>query len=85
MSISFRQTAMGARLAYFTVFLLMAAAGSSAFAAEDDKEQQLKQYQDDCRLEGEAGGLSGSNLDEYVQQCVEELSSVEMTNLQQAK
>ncbi|WP_125931812.1 hypothetical protein [Thiosocius teredinicola] len=84
MSISFRQTAIAARLACFTVILLMASAGSSVFAAED-QEQQLKQYQDDCRLEGEASGLTGSHLDEYIQQCVEELADVEMTNIHSDK
>ena len=34
----------------------------------------------DCRIEGEAAGMSGKALDEFVRECVEEVSGVTYDN-----
>ena len=34
----------------------------------------------DCRVEGEAAGMSGKALEEFVRECVEELSGVTYDN-----
>ena len=34
----------------------------------------------DCRVEGEAAGMSGKALEEFVRECVEELSGVSYDN-----
>lgn len=82
MSIFTQQRTLGARAGRFAFSLLLVLTGA-AYAADSVGEEELKQYQDDCRLEGEAGGLSGTYLDDYVADCVKTLTSVEVKNLHQ--
>ncbi len=44
-------------------------------------EERLKAMRADCHIEAEAAGLKGNALDEFVDQCVHELLTVEIHNL----
>ena len=41
---------------------------------------RLADLQADCRIEGEAGGLSGGELEQFVAECVADLQTVELSN-----
>ncbi len=46
-------------------------------------QQRLADLQADCRIEGEAGGLSGTDLDQFVEECVADLLSVKLSNTEE--
>jgi len=46
-------------------------------------QQDLAKLQADCRIEGEAGGLSGADLDQFIEECVADLLSVEFSNTEE--
>jgi hypothetical protein len=48
-----------------------------------DEQQNLADLQADCRIEGEAGGLSGTDLDQFVEECVADLLSVKFSNTEE--
>ena len=52
-----------------------------ATTQDQPDEETLKSMRADCHLEAEAGGLKGNDLDEFVDQCVDELLTVEIHNL----
>ena len=56
------------------LFGLLPAAASAGDSAGD-------RLRADCRLEGEAGGLSGKALDAFIEQCVTDLLEVELHNV----
>lgn len=43
-------------------------------------QPDLADLQADCRIEGEAGGLSGTDLDQFIDECVADLLSVKLSN-----
>ena len=49
---------------------------SNSLAADEEQEAIAA----DCRVEGEAAGMSGKALEEFVRECVEELSGVSYDN-----
>lgn len=59
--------------------LLAATLSSPAYAAAD-KEQQDGQTRSDCRVEGEAVGLQGKDLEDFVENCVTDLQDVTIEN-----
>ena len=59
-------------------FAAMAGAATQAAAAESEEERQVRT---DCQSEGEAGGLSGSELEEFTESCVAELLEAELINV----
>jgi len=59
--------------------LLIAPATGFAEPATPDETQILT----DCRLEGEAGGLAGADLEQFVKECVADLLSVQLSNPQE--
>ena len=65
----YRALLFGALLAFCKIICLAAPTPSD--------ESQIRA---DCRLEGEAGGLSGSDLDQFVEECVADLQSVQFSN-----
>ncbi len=76
----FSQRKHGRRAAQlFTLTLISTQA--FAIAESQPDEETLKAMRADCHLEAEAGGLKGNDLDEFVDQCVEELLTVEIHNL----
>lgn len=48
-----------------------------------DHKQAAENMTADCRLEGEAGGLRGADLDQFVEECVADLQSVEFSNTEE--
>jgi hypothetical protein len=64
---------------FLAILLLAAMVGSATYAAaEADNERQIRA---DCRAEGEAGGLSGSDLEAFIDSCVTELLEAELINV----
>lgn len=53
---------------------------SQAFAADPDLEQR-REIRTDCQTEGKAVGFAGSDLDEFIEECVEEFISAELFNV----
>lgn len=47
----------------------------------DDARQADDQMRADCRAEGEAGGLEGADLEAFVRECVADLLSVTIENI----
>jgi len=58
--------------------ILIATALSLSNSLVADEEQAA--IAADCRVEGEAAGMSGKALEEFVKECVEELSGVSYDN-----
>jgi hypothetical protein len=58
------------------IFLATVMSLSTALAADDEQEAIAA----DCRVEGEAGGMTGQALEAFVKECVEELSGVSYDN-----
>jgi len=46
-------------------------------------QPDLADLQADCRIEGEAGGLSGTDLDQFIEECVADLLSVKLSNTEE--
>ena len=44
------------------------------------QSDQDRQVRSDCQAEGEAGGLSGSDLEDVIESCVSELLEAELIN-----
>ena len=66
------------------LFLCMLAISSGACLARTDADAEaIKRLTADCTLEAEAGGLSGKDLDQFIKECVADLLSVEIHNLQE--
>jgi len=63
------------------ILLLGTLLAGSTFVAAADKGDEEQAVRSDCRVEGEAGGLSGKDLDEFVESCVSELLGVELINV----
>ncbi len=51
--------------------------------AADDRQQITDQMRSDCRAEGEAGGLEGAELDTYIRDCINDLLTVEISNIEE--
>lgn len=58
------------------IFLASIMSLSTALAADDEQEAIAA----DCRVEGEAAGMTGQALEAFVKECVEELSGVSYDN-----
>ena len=58
---------------------LMLTGSTPGFAASAEQEQ----VRADCLIEGEAVGLSGAELNDFVAQCVADLQAVELSNPQE--
>jgi hypothetical protein len=64
---------------FLSILLLAAMVGTATFAvAEAEQERQVRA---DCQAEGEAGGLAGTDLEDFVDSCVSELLEVELINV----
>ena len=64
---------------FISILLLAAMLGTATYAvAESDQERQVRA---DCQAEGEAGGLSGSDLEDFIDSCVSELLEAELINV----
>ena len=77
MSVSYRMHGRKAALLLALIVFSNLTIGSQ----NEPDEATLKEMRADCHLEAEAGGLRGNELDEFVDQCVEELLTVEIHNL----
>ena len=66
---------------YFLYGLAIASLAASApLLAKDSADRQLVE---DCRLEGKAAGMTGSALDTYVKECIEDFAETEInTNIE---
>ena len=53
---------------------------SIALAADTDEESQMRK---DCQAEGQAAGLAGEDLEDFIQTCVEDLIGAELINVVQ--
>ena len=63
--------------------VLLALTAGLGFAAQTPADdQRLASLQADCRLEGQAAELAGTDLDQFIEECVADLLSVEIHNLQ---
>ncbi len=69
------------RLSLVSIPLLIAATGSAH--AADDRQQVTDQMRADCRAEGEAGGLEGAKLEAYIRDCINDLLTVEISNIEE--
>ena len=64
---------------FISILLFAAMLGTATYAvAESDQERQVRA---DCQAEGEAGGLSGSDLEDFIDSCVSELLEAELINV----
>ena len=61
-----------------SVSLLLALAAAPLSAAESSAGDQ--NARSDCLAEGEAGGLSGKDLDDFVAQCLKDLQALQLVN-----
>ncbi len=59
-----------------TLWLALLAGPTAAQTPEETR--MLAKLKSDCQLEGEGGGLSGTDLDHYIDQCVRDLLEVEI-------
>ena len=57
---------------------LLLGLSSIALAAETDAERQVRT---DCQAEGQAAGLTGPDLEEFIESCIEELMGAELINV----
>ena len=60
--------------------LVMIGTGPGQAAQEPETNVRLADLQADCRVEGEAGGLNGGELEQFVAECVNDLQTVEFSN-----
>jgi len=51
---------------------------SIALATNTDEKSQIRK---DCQAEGQAAGLKGKDLEEFIQSCVEDLIGAELINV----
>ena len=58
------------------IFIASLLSLSNSLVADEEQEAIAA----DCRVEGEAAGMSGKALEEFVRECVEELSGVSYDN-----
>jgi len=64
---------------FIPILLLAAMTGTTTYAtAESEQERQVRA---DCQAEGEAGGLAGSDLEDFIESCVSELLEAELINV----
>ncbi|MDJ0738271.1 MAG: hypothetical protein QNJ91_01060 [Gammaproteobacteria bacterium] len=54
---------------------------SAGIATADDAQTSDDQLRADCRAEGEAGGLDGTELEAFIRECVSDLRTVEIGNI----
>lgn len=60
--------------------LVAVSAGLCMAEPSPKRDTDRAQLQADCRLEGEVGGLTGNDLEQFVEECVADLQSVEFGN-----
>jgi len=70
------------RLGFLLSFVLTMSTGLWAAQPPGDWQNHAE-LQADCRIEGEAGGLSAADLDQFIQECVADLLSVEFSNTEE--
>ena len=51
---------------------------SIALAADADEDSQVRK---DCQAEGQAAGLKGKDLEEFIESCIEDLIGAELINV----
>ena len=64
---------------FLSILLLAAMVGTATYAAAESEQE--RQVRADCRAEGEAGGLSGTDLEAFIDSCVSELLEAELINV----
>ena len=64
---------------FLSILLLAAMVGTATYAAAESEQE--RQVRADCRAEGEAGGLSGTDLEAFIDSCVTELLEAELINV----
>lgn len=64
--------------------LLLGSALLGAFtpAPAADEQAALERVRNDCRVEGEAAGLSGEALERFIRDCVADLRELELINVE---
>ena len=65
--------------------IAMAMTAEMAWAQSAEQTAELAQMRADCRLEGEAGGMQGRDLDDYIEQCIEDLQTLTIVNTESAE
>ena len=68
------------RLSLLLACILGCVPGTGLAAQSPPDDQALAEMQADCRIEGEAGGLNGTDLDRFIEECVADLLSVQFSN-----
>jgi hypothetical protein len=63
------------------VLCILAIVTGVSLGGPANDQQKVEQMTADCRLEAEAAGLQGADLDQFIEQCVADLMSVEIHNL----
>ncbi len=61
------------------VFMLFLAVFAGSVAAEMSP-LELEELNNDCKTEGDAKGMSGTDLEEYIYDCIYDFTGAEMTN-----
>ncbi|MGV6859929.1 MAG: hypothetical protein ACWA5X_13285 [bacterium] len=69
------------------VFLssLMLMATSVVAFAEELSPAEHAELEADCRTEGEASGMSGADLDAYIEECVDDFTETEISNTEKGE
>ena len=79
MPLSYPSTPSSYRLSLLLACILSCVPGTGLAQSPPD-DQALAEMQADCRIEGEAGGLNGIDLERFIEECVADLLSVQFSN-----
>jgi len=58
--------------------MLLGLGSTIALAADTNEQSQVRK---DCQIEGQAAGLKGKDLEEFIESCIEELIGAELINV----
>ena len=65
---------------FSSFFVVLFVGLSSVSVAQAMTASELKELKTDCAIEGEAMGMTGVDLDGYIEECVSDFSEANMTN-----
>lgn len=82
MRLIYSKTRSQQRRGFLVSFVLIFTTGLCSAQPPGD-QPDLADLRADCRIEGEAGGLSGTDLDQFIEECVADLLSVKLSNTEE--
>ncbi len=64
---------------------LLALTSLTVVMADELSPAELAELETDCRTEGEASGMSGADLDAYIEECVDDFTDTNMVNTEKGE